>query len=440
MSRILGRAHVEPDGGILLGVLGTPILDKDGGRLYVASIDAGTWKVFALDATNGAIVSGWPVVLDSATVEALNKNPGPNRARFNDAIVVSQRSALALANGRLFVSFGSYFDGGLGWMVTIDTRTPKVVASFSGSPQSDARCPDQCGLDLPSAGMWSAGGPSIDEEDGRIFTTTGNSPVGQTDVPGVWGQSLLAFQPSLDLAGTYTPFDYCPTDIAYADVSGSAPVLLPPIDGKRMVVFGSKQGVVYLVDRDALPGAKNKRPPCDPTALDMSKEKSLSQLSVFGPFSEGKDDNNLDHAKMRSTPAFYRDAGNPIVIASGTTKDATLSNNIAPSLARLRIENAKLVLDATSDATAVFKNPGSPEISSRDGGLDAIAWVLDENAHRTDYLIDANVPHPVLYAFDAKTLRLLWKTGDLHVGGKYNHPIVAHGTVMVGTDRIEAFR
>jgi outer membrane protein assembly factor BamB len=439
----LGTPIVVPllDGGIPLGVLGTPFLDLASKRIYVASIDQGTWKVFALDIGTGAIASGWPVVLDSTSVEAANKNAGMQRARFNDAVVVSQRSALNLSpdGATLYVSFGSYFDGGLGWMVAIDTGSPKIAATFSGSPQSQARCPDQCNLDQPSAGMWSAGGPSIDD-DGRVFTTTGNSPIGQTDVPGVWGQSLLSFTPSLDLSGTYTPFDYCATDIADADISGSAPVLLPMLDGKRTTTFGSKQGVVYLVDRDALPGAKDKRPPCDPTALDRSLEKSLSQISVFGPFSEGKDDNNLDHAKMRSTPAFFRDGGQPILIASGTTKNAALDGNIAPSLARLRIDAGKLVIEKTSDDAAVFKNPGSPAISSHDGGLDAIAWVLDENAKRTDALIGPIVPHPILYAFDAKTLKLLWKASDLQIGGKYNHPVVAHGTVMVGTDRIEAFR
>jgi len=37
---------------------------------------------------------------------------------------------------------------------------------------------------------------------------------------------------------------------------------------------------------------------------------------------------------------------------------------------------------------------------------------------------------------------LLWKTAEneLEISGKYNHPVVAHGTVMVGTDRVQAFR
>jgi outer membrane protein assembly factor BamB len=47
----------------------------------------------------------------------------------------------------------------------------------------------------------------------------------------------------------------------------------------------------------------------------------------------------------------------------------------------------------------------------------------------------------VLYAIDATTLQTLYRSGatDLDVGGKYVTPVVAHGTVFVGTDRIQAF-
>src|SRR5690606_3683524 len=50
-------------------------------------------------------------------------------------------------------------------------------------------------------------------------------------------------------------------------------------------------------------------------------------------------------------------------------------------------------------------------------------------------------PAPVLYAFDAMSLELLWRSapGQLHTSGKYNEPTFARGAVVVGTDRIQAF-
>src|SRR5581483_11164635 len=161
-----------------------------------------------------------------------------------------------------------------------------------------------------------------------------------------------------------------------ADLSGSAPILLP----NRLLTFGSKQGVVYLLNRDALPGALDRRPKCDPGALDPSLEKSLvpptpapylangarGPLSVFGPYSDGPNDNNLDRAKMRTTPAFFVENGAPRVIVSGSTKqDGDVS--IAPGLAKLRVESTYLAIDATSDV--VFRNAGSPIVTSHDGGV-----------------------------------------------------------------------
>lgn len=72
---------------------------------------------------------------------------------------------------------------------------------------------------------------------------------------------------------------------------------------------------------------------------------------------------------------------------------------------------------------------------------DPVVWVLDENARRSAPLAGADAPSPVLYAFDGDSLDLLWKSapGQLHTSGKCNEPVFANGTVVVGTDRIQAF-
>ena len=68
-------------------------------------------------------------------------------------------------------------------------------------------------------------------------------------------------------------------------------------------------------------------------------------------------------------------------------------------------------------------------------------WVLDANVRRSQPLVGPEVPHPLLYAFDAASLQLLWRSApeQLEVGGKYNTPAIAHGVVYVGTDRVQAF-
>src|SRR5260221_4865607 len=92
------------------------------------------------------------------------------------------------------------------------------------------------------------------------------------------------------------------------------------------------------------------------------------------------------------------------------------------------------------EGETVFETRGSTVVSSN-GYREAFVWVLDENARRSAPLAGNNAPRPVLYAFDAMTLRLLWKSrpGALHTSGKYNEPAFARGSVFVGTDRIQAF-
>jgi hypothetical protein len=444
------------DGGVAVGILGTPVIDLNAipPTLYVAA-DAITdtprdWKVFALDLGSGDILPGWPLTINDSTLAPINQN-GP--AKFQSTSAMSQRGALNLSpdGSLLYAPFGAYGDGGAGWMVSVDTVTPQLASAFSGAPSA---------IPFANGGMWGSGGPAVDLA-GTVYDTTGNSPDGSQSSPGVWGESLLAWpsQTPLQLIGTYTPWNYCQMDHADTDLGGSTPVVIPDLDPAttstpHLVAFGSKQGNAYLVDRDNLPGRTDQRPECSP---DSSSDPSLlppdlqpyyggltGPLNVFGPYSE--DCTQGDNARMRTTPAYFQGAdGTSYIFVSGATKQAECSRvPVSPGLSRLRIvtnsgQPAYLSIDASDSVLNLF-SPGPPVITSL-GPDNAIVWVLDANVYRSASLVGNNVPHPVLYALDANTMQLLWNsTSDqLNVGGKYNHPIITHGIVLVGTDRIQAF-
>jgi hypothetical protein len=453
----LGRpTNFGLDGGVAMGILGTPIIDLNAvpPALYVAA-DAVTdspraWKVFALDIGSGTVLPGWPLAINDSALAPINQN-GP--ATFQSTSAMSQRGALNLSpdGGLLYVPFGAYGDGGAGWMVLVDTRTPALASAFSGAPSSVA---------FANGGMWGSGGPAVDFW-GNVYDTTGNSPNGSQDSPRVWGESLLVWPwaPQLQLAGTYTPWNFCQMDTADTDLGGSTPVVIPDLDPTvtstpHLVGFGSKQGNVYLVDRDRLPGRLDQRPPC---SSDPSSDPSLiapdprpyygglpGPLNVFGPYSETCTQGN--DARMRTTPAYFQGAdGTSYLFVSGATKQSACSMVPAPpGLARLAVVTnpglpAYPSVDATDSVLRLF-SPGPPIVTSN-GSAAAIVWVLDANVYRSASLVGPNVPHPVLYAFDAATMQLLWNSrpDQLNVGGKYNHSVVARGVVLVGTDRIQAF-
>jgi len=471
---ILWRTHLSDPAqpkstdGVPVGVLGTPTIDLGASppRLYVTSADASRgWLAYALDLGTGLALPGWPVVLDPAVIAAQNANASTTApATFADVRTVSQRGALSLSRdaAHLYVGFGSYYDGAIGWMVAIDTRAARIEASMSGSP-SDVSSADG---NEASAGMWGAGGVVVDAQ-GRAFVTTGNSPATSASAPGVWGNSVLAWTPPLVLSQTYTPYNYCALDAGDTDLGGSSPIVFdldPSVTATpHLAAFGSKQGNVYLIDRDALGGRLDARSPCDvanlpspetdgslygPEARAYYSPPSRGPLNVFGPYSDAPDANELNNAKMRTSPALFRDtSGATFLFVSGNARDpSNLASVVPPSLARLRVVTsagapAYLALDASA-ANVVFKNPGPPVVTSFHS-QSAIVWVLDENAKRTDALVPSATqaaPTPILYAFDASTLALLWQTTLPAPGGKYNHATIAHGTVYVGADRLYAFR
>jgi hypothetical protein len=432
-----------------LGILSTPVVDMTSTppRVYVVSADATAGhRAFALDLTSGSVISGWPLSLNNSSISPLN--PNGTSVAFGSTDKVSQRGALNLSkDGRyLYIPFGGYSDTAPGWLVKIDTRLPAIASSFSGSPASSG-----------ITGIWGAGGCAIDSTD-KPFCTTGNSSTEVANTPGYWGDSLLSWNSTtpLSLSGTYTPWNYCQMDAGDVDLGGGSPVLVPSLadtgtTSPNLAVFGSKQGVIYAVDRDNLRGSLTARQTC---GSDASADLSLmppgiqqplgtrGPLIVFGPYSEGN--NNFDYAKARSTPAFWRGPnGTPYIFVTGSHKASIGSSTSAPpGIYRLRIaaqagQPAYLQVDGSENATTLL-TPGSPEITSN-GTSNGIVWVLVANIPRPQSL---NRPsQPFLAAFDALTLRKIYQSasGELFVGGKYNSPLSAHGKIFVATDRIQAF-
>ncbi len=435
------------DGGMPMGVLGTPVLDLETKppRLYVAALDRSTgWQLHAVDPGSGAALPGWPVAIEPDLVEAANTN-GP--ARFWSPDTMSQRGALTMSPGgdTVYVPFGTFWGEGAGWLVAVDVASAAIVASFSSAPWSEP---------TSNGGMWGSAGPTV-AADGDVWVTTGNGPPKSGTAPDTWASSLLQLTPDLQLRGVYTPANYCVLDESNLDLGASQPLLLPDQRGstRHLVAFGGKQGVVYLVDRDGMAEPDVGRPPC---RRDMAGDRSLhppglqphwphpGPLHVFGPYSDIY--GQIDHAKMRTKLAYHRDAaGQPWLFASGSTKRTPSSTvSVPPSPAKLSVQTtadspAYLAVESM-EATITFANPGPPVISSDDGDA-AIVWVLDANAPRTASLVDPSTPGPVLYAFSADDLTPLWRSPDglLARAGKYATVVVANGEVIVGTDRIVAF-
>ncbi len=444
------------------GNLSTPIIDLRNERIYVTSCGGhGQWQVHGIDIRSGDELHGWPVELGP---EALNA-PGINRngtTQFSEKDQHTQRGALNLSpdGARLYVSFG--LDSSSGWLVAVDTSRPRVATAFSSTAITSEI----------QGGMWASGGPSVDLQR-NIYIATGSSYTQwerHAGIPGVfpesahsWGQSILRLKDDpvtgFELLGTYTPFNYCLTAANDVDLGSSGTVVIDLEPSKTstphlLALGGAKQGNAYLLDRTRMPGGVIKRHPCsDDSSSDLSLLPPENQpqfdkrgpINVFGPYTD--EHALLDQARSRTTLAYFRaPTGDDYVYISGSSKrGGDFSVSTPPGLAKLKIvtspgQPAYLHIDQL-EQTQTFQNPGSPIVTSSRGGKDAIVWVLDMNAPKSSTLYGTHAPQPILYAFDAINLKLLWKSlpGVLLPSGKYNEPAVVNGAVFVGTDRVQAF-
>jgi hypothetical protein len=464
---ILWRARLTqtPCNKGTMGNYSTPIIDARSQRLYVVSCSGENgqnhFSAHALDIRSGEQLPGWPLNISQTMMDqpSLNRN-GTRTWRYGfPGYRWVQRSALNLSadGSRLYVAFGA---DAVGWMVVVDTSAKKVASAFSATPNDEQ----------DGGGMWAAGGPAVDAQ-GRIYMTTGSNlrnglELGlagiYADSEHSWAHSILQWQDDrrngLTLTGSYTPYNYCQAAKADIDIGSSAAIVvdLPPGSSATphlLVLGGGKQGNVYLLDRDNMPGGVIKRQACtlDPAedgsllAPDAQPEwKRRGPINLFKPFSD--EIGAFDQAKSRTTASYYRDDnGTFYVYVSGASKKGENFNVSAPpGLAKIRIvaspdEPAYLKVEKLEN-TQTFHNAGSPVVTSN-GGRDAIVWMVDQNAPRTANLYGDKAPQPILYAFDAVTLTLLWKSepGELYTTGNYGEPTIVNGLALVGTDRLQAF-
>jgi hypothetical protein len=210
-----------------MGIIGTPVIDKAGGILYVVALTRagalagpGTGyiqRLHALDLATGADVPGSPVEIHAEDFNALMQN---------------QRPALMLANGMVYVGYASHCDKEPyhGFLLAYDAKTLGQVSAFNTSPTGS------------EASIWQSGqGPATDDE-GNVYVVTGN---GSWDGVKNFSESFLKLSPRLQLLDWFTPTNHVALDKGDIDLDSSGATLIP---GTHLVLGGGKEGVLYTLD------------------------------------------------------------------------------------------------------------------------------------------------------------------------------------------------
>jgi len=151
------------------------------------------------------------------------------------------RAGLALANGNVYVGFGSSCDENAsvthGWLFAYNASTLKTTAIFNTTTTS---------ADDYLGSIWQATYAPAVGPSGNIYIATGNgafdAAAGGTD----FGESVVRLDPSLQVLDYFSPSDEADQSNNDQDI-GSVGVMLVPGTNPQVAISGIKSGVMYVL-------------------------------------------------------------------------------------------------------------------------------------------------------------------------------------------------
>jgi PQQ-like domain len=201
-----------------LGITSTPVYDRASGNLFVvAELSAPIrHRLYALDPTTGQV--RWSRSLDP-------KGMHPRAQQ--------QRSALALANGRVWVGLGGLFgDCGPyhGWLIGVPTD--------GNADWSVYRTPSR-----REAGIWAPSGPSVDSS-GHLYVAVGNGA--STSPPYDESNSVLRLSGN-KVVSLFSPTQWASQNARDRDLGSTGPAIVRGA-GETWIFSDGKGGTGYLLD------------------------------------------------------------------------------------------------------------------------------------------------------------------------------------------------
>jgi hypothetical protein len=381
----------------VIGITSTPVIDPSSGTLYVTAqtkesqdptcVSGCTsnyiYRLHALDVTTGAEKFGGPVSI-SASVPGTGYDSVGGVVTFS-ALHHLQRAGLLLANGTVYLAFGSYrdIDPYHGWLMAYNATTLQQVAVFNVTPNAE------------QGAIWQGGGGISADDNGILYVVTANGSF-DVNTGGIdYGDSVLKMQIA---SGQFQVLDYfTPADqgtLAEEDLDlGSSPALILPDQpgpNPHLLATGGKDGRIWLLNRDK---------------LGTYQTNDAGAVQVIA-------------------------SGSDSLFGGGTYWNGNLYfQEVGDFLNQFALNNGQAQTPPTSSSFAIGFPNASPVVSAN-GANNAVVWLVDTSSGGP----------AVLYAFDATNVgnQLYSSTeapGQRDQAGpavKFAVPTVANGKVYVG--------
>jgi len=224
-----------------IGTISTPVIDAATNTLYAVAFskENGIFyhKLYAIDITSGSFKLNSPVTI-GASIAGTGAGSQNGVVNFESKREL-QRAALVLSNGVIYIMFASYadIDPYHGWILGYNAGNLSQKYVFNTTPNG------------AQGGIWMSGqGPSVDV-NGDLYVTTANGDFNANTGGTEYGNSFLRLHPStntLDITDYFTPYNQAFLNSVDGDLGVDAPIIIP---NSNMIAGGSKQGVIYVVDR-----------------------------------------------------------------------------------------------------------------------------------------------------------------------------------------------
>ena len=207
-----------------MGIESTPYIDLSTNTMYLVAqtkeaagscgtVRSGRYchRIHALDITTFEEKFGGPTLIDGSVPGTGAGNQGG--VLTFDALLEDQRSSLAFANGKIFMSWSSHEDAFNyhGWIMSYDATTLQQTSIWVTTPNG------------AQGGVWMAGRAPVVDADGNVYYITGN---GDWDGVTNFGESFLklATSPAVTLVDWFTPSAYDSLNSFDLDLGGSGPI------------------------------------------------------------------------------------------------------------------------------------------------------------------------------------------------------------------------
>ncbi len=362
-----------------IGITGTPVIDPATGTLYVVAMtleqsgQTYVHRLHALDISTGAERPGSPVEIQASAPGTGNGN---TIVTFQPWLY-KERAGLLLLNGVVYTAWSSHCDGGNyhGWIIGYDAKTLQQVAAYTNTPNWEA------------GSFWQSGAAPAADAEGNIYVVAGNGTFDADSGGSDLGESIIKLSTAsgLTVEDYFAPFNADLLSQEDLDLGSSGALLLPDAVGDRahphLLVSGSKEGRIYVLDRDNMghfqPGSDSQIVQSLPSAVG----------AVFG------------------IPVYY----NNTVYFAGRD-DAVKAFSLS---------NGRLSEKPVSQSVGPVPYLGSVPSISANGSTNGILWTIDSSAQ--------------LQAYDASNLANGLYQGSIGSYVKFSTPTIANGKVYVGT-------